>query len=105
MVILIQWFKPLESRFANNIETFNEVISTFVLYLLMCFSDFLDDPMMRNELGKVFIGIVLVYVAVHFYFLFVDLFVKVRLNLLRLFNRCCRKKARATKSTSATSSK
>ncbi len=92
MVIILKWFEPLESKFANNIETFNEVISTFILYLLMCFSDFVNDPVMRNQLGKVFIAIACLYAAVHFFFLFIDLFYKIKLNLLRCFNRFCRKK-------------
>ena len=92
MVIILKWFEPLESKFANNIETFNEVISTFIIYLMMCFSDFVNDLVMRNLLGKVFIAIVCLYAAVHIFFLIADMFYKVKLNLLRCFYRRCRKR-------------
>ena len=39
MIIFIQWYEPLESNFDKNIETFNEVISLFTIYLMMAMSD------------------------------------------------------------------
>ena len=55
MMIFLQWARPLDSAFANNIETFNEVVTLLVIYLLMCFSDFVISPETRNDCGKVFI--------------------------------------------------
>ena len=43
MCFLVQWFKPLESRFANDIETFNEVTMLVLLYPLFCLTDFMND--------------------------------------------------------------
>ena len=44
MIIFLQWVRPLESNFATNLETFNEVVNLFTLYLLLCFSDFVAEP-------------------------------------------------------------
>ena len=70
LLMILQLGQPMESRFANNMETFNEVITLCILYLLMTFSDFVPDPQTRNESGKAFIAVVCVYGAVHFWFLF-----------------------------------
>ena len=70
MVILLQWSKPLATDFANNMETFNEVITLLVLYLLMCFSDFIVDPVVRDKCGKVYIAILIFYALVHIVLLF-----------------------------------
>ena len=43
MCFLLQWFRPLESRFANYIETFNEVTVLALIYPLLCFTDFMID--------------------------------------------------------------
>ena len=70
MIIFLQWFRPLESDFATNMETFNEICTLLVLYLLMCLSDFVPDPTVRSECGKVYIALIIFYVLVHFYILF-----------------------------------
>ena len=73
MIILLQWTRPLESEFATNMETFNECVSLLILYLLMCFSDFVGDPMIRNDCGKAFIAVFIFYVCVHMSILFYDI--------------------------------
>ena len=65
MCFLLQWFKPLESRFANNIETFNEVTVLALVCLLFCFSDFMTDAEIRSDIGIVYICISLGNIAVH----------------------------------------
>lgn len=66
-------------------ETFNEVITLFTLYLLMCFSDFVPDPQMRNECGKAFIAVVILYAAVHIYFLMADVLGQLRRTLRKKY--------------------
>ena len=39
-IIVLQWYKPLSTLHANKIETFNEVITMFMLYGMMNFSDY-----------------------------------------------------------------
>lgn len=72
MIIILQWSNLLDSKFATNMETFNEVITLFILYHLMCFSDFVPEPETRAEMGRVFIGIMCFYCIVHLYFMFGD---------------------------------
>ena len=76
MIIFLQWHRPLESNFITNIETFNEVITLNTLYLMMCFSDFIPDPVIRAQCGKAYIALIIFYALVHFYFLFSDAFKK-----------------------------
>ena len=87
MVILIGWFRPLDSKFANNIEIFNEIISIFTLYMMMCFSDFVPKAEDRSNIGIYFISILGVYAFVHFTFLFLDLGAKIK----GAIRKCCHK--------------
>ena len=95
MVIFLQWSRPLDSRFSNNIETFNEVISIFTLYLLMCFSDFISDPMIRSLCGKAFIAIVCLYAFVHIFLLFHGVYEIIRLLCRKCYLKCFGEKLRA----------
>ena len=70
LVILIGWHRPLDSSFANNMELFNEAITVCVLYMVMCFSDFVGDPVTRSLCGRAFIGIMAFFLATHLLFLF-----------------------------------
>ena len=92
MVIYLQWSRPLDSRFANNMETFNEVISLFTLYLLMCFSDFISDPMIRSLCGKAFIAVVCLYAAVHIFLLFHGVYQQIRFLCKKCYMKCFGKK-------------
>ena len=85
MMILLQWARPLDSALANNMETFNEVATLLVLYLLMCFSDFVASPETRNDCGKVFIALVAIYAIVHFAVLFGDIYTKIRLSIRKKY--------------------
>ena len=44
MIICLQAAKPLNSDFANNMATFNEVFTLIFLYMLLCFTDWVTDP-------------------------------------------------------------
>ena len=39
------------------LETINEFTVLWVIYLLMCFTEFVPDPNTRHELGPVYIGL------------------------------------------------
>ena len=82
LIIFIQWKKPFESQFDNNMETFSEVITIFVLYMMICFTDFILDPMMRFYCGKFFISVICSYALVHIIFLLKDLCLQIR-SLIR----------------------
>ena len=40
LVIILGWFRPLDSSFTNNMEILNEMTTLCILYMIMCFSDF-----------------------------------------------------------------
>lgn len=44
---------------------FNECTTLMVLYMLLCFSDFVPEAKVRSNLGLVFVGIVSGNVCVH----------------------------------------
>jgi len=100
MIILLQWFSPLESPTAKWMETFAEITNLFVLYLLMCFTDFVTDPEMRNTLGYSYIGVVCQYAAVNIIVILIDTCVSSKLSLKFCFVRlthCCKKKEKKSK--------
>ena len=83
LIIIIQWIQPLESSFANRMETFNEVTTILILYTLMLFSDYIESSVTRSFVGLVYIGILVTFALVHLVPLFLDSF--------RKTHRCCKK--------------
>ena len=81
MIIYIQLVKPLETKLANRLETFTEIMTLFLLYIMMSFTD-VEKSEMRYEYGKAFIGTICTYVAVHVYLIGKNTYYKVR-HLLR----------------------
>ena len=77
MIIYIQLAKPLETKLANRLETFTELMTLFLLYTMMSFTD-VEKSEMRYEYGKVFIGTICTYVAVHVYLIAKNTYYKVR---------------------------
>mmetsp|Transcript_15593 Transcript_15593/g.18532 ORF Transcript_15593/g.18532 Transcript_15593/m.18532 type:complete len:82 (-) Transcript_15593:422-667(-) len=65
MIILLQWWKPLEDAYSNYMETFNECTMLVLLYIMMLFSDFVPDAEMRSVMGIVYIAIVCTFGGVH----------------------------------------
>ena len=85
LVILIGWHRPLESSFANNMELFSEVTTVCVLYMVMCFSDFVGEPATRNTCGVAFIGIVAFFLAIHLMFLIGSMCKSIYLSMHRCY--------------------
>ena len=91
MIIFLQQVRPLESDFVTNMETFNEVSSLFILYLVMSFTDVVDAEM-RNMYGKCYIVLICLYIAVHLFFLLQESLYKLRLTIRRkLYERKVKK--------------
>lgn len=90
MIIFILWFRPMESNFATNIETFNECIALNVIYLMMSMSDAVPDVVARNIYGQFFIVILSVYLGVHMIILFQDICYKIKLKCHSCFGKCKR---------------
>ena len=91
MIILLQWFRPFDDAFSNNVETFNELITMMILYMLFLFTDFVGKPDTRRLLGFAYIGVILVYSLVHLTILFSDSYRKVK-KRIRLCKAKCKSK-------------
>ena len=65
VIIMLQWWKPMEDKYSTNMETFNECCMIALLYTMMMFSDFVGEPEMRSFLGIWYIGTVCAFAAVH----------------------------------------
>ena len=94
--MVLQWDPALISRHAVRIETFNEFIVIILLYHLLCFSDYIEDPVTRDYLGWAYICSMGVLVLVHLFFLIVDMLKKLKIRLIRSYlvcryRYCCRK--------------
>ena len=53
-------------------QTYNEFNIILILYCLMHFTDFVNDPGMRNTWGGVYITVLLIFTMVHFIFIGID---------------------------------
>ena len=84
------WYMPFDGRRANLFSVFDDVTLLLLTYLLWSFSDLFDDPVLRNNLGFVFIAIDLGNVVVHLLFLAYDSFKKIKMRCMRY--KCCLKR-------------
>jgi len=91
MIIFINWWKPMESRFMSNMETFNECIALCTIYLMMSMSDAVPDAELRNNYGQFFIAVLCLYLGVHMVNLFGDLCFKIKSRCRQCFHKCTRK--------------
>ena len=69
MLIYLVYFRPLESKFLNIMEAFNEVTCILLMYHLQLFTDFVPLAETRSDLGISFITFISLNVAVHVFFL------------------------------------
>ena len=83
MCFLLQWFLLQESRFANNMETFNEVTMILLAYLLFCFTDIVPKSETRSNIGLIYIGISLGNIAVHLFFMLGTSFLAIKVKCKR----------------------
>ena len=85
MVIYVQWYKPYETNFANNMETFNEATILMLNYYLFCFTDFVPIATIRNDLGVYYIYTSFFNIAVHLLIMFYNSILQIRIKILK----CC----------------
>lgn len=72
-IILIGMFEPYTSKYEHNMELFNESMILVILYIYMCFSDFIENPETKFTMGFVccivvslhFIGNILIIIMVN----------------------------------------
>ena len=77
MAIFLHGSRPLESKFANNVEIGNEYTTLTLAYFLMCFTDFVPESSTRYDLGAYYIYVKFANIGVH---LFIMLFSSVCLS-------------------------
>lgn len=65
MIIYLLHAWPLQTPFAVKMEVFNECTIVVLLYGLMCFTDFVPDPMVRYRIGWCYIVVALGNIFVH----------------------------------------
>lgn len=87
----------MESRFATNMENFNEMIALNVLYLMMSLSDGNPDVAVRQIFGGFFIGVICLYLGVHISLLFIDVCYKVKLAIKKKLPRWIAKQKKTKK--------
>ena len=85
LIIYLTYFKPLDSLFQNRMETFNECTCIFLMYHLMCFSDFVPSAATRSALGISFITFIFFNVSVHLYFMLKDCYYKLKKKIMQKF--------------------
>ena len=92
LIMFLQWSKPLESKFANFIETFNECFMLFVFYFLMCFTDFVPYPKDRDLIGKGHISLIMTFICFHLLILLAGIFKNSKLVVKKRYAKCKSKK-------------
>jgi len=73
-------------------ETFNEIMTLLILYLMMCFSDFVPKIETRVIIGITFICTVSTYAIVHVFFMVSETYLQVKGKCKR-----CKHKRKLTK--------
>ena len=61
------------------------MVTLQVLYLMMCFSDFVLDPEIRSFCGLAFITVVCLYAAVHIFFLLTNVYAQLKYLILKKY--------------------
>ena len=87
MIIMLQWFKPLDSNWAVWVETVNEYTTLILLILLMCMTNFLPDLNVKHEIGTVYIVIICIFLTFHLIPIILKVIKQLRMLVMRLFNR------------------
>jgi len=62
---VVQQGRSMESRYAKNMATVNEVTILVLIYAMMLFSEYLQSAPMRHSVGFFFIGVVGAHVLLH----------------------------------------
>ena len=89
MVIYLLYFMPMQTKYLNLIEVFNELTCIVLMYHLQLFSDFVPSAETRSRLGISFIFFICLNVCVHIFFLMRSSFSNVR---AKIQTKCCKKK-------------
>jgi hypothetical protein len=67
---------PYDSYLKNRNEVFNEVIMMILTYHILLFTEFINEPSTRYEIGKSFLGFLALLITVNLIILVVDVLQK-----------------------------
>ena len=87
MIIYLMHVWPLETPFATKMEVYNECTIIVLSYGLLCFTDFVVDPVMRYELGWYYMAASVTNILVHIIYLASGSGVRVKLTCRRKCNQ------------------
>ena len=68
-LIIVGQTWPLETKTGNKMEFFNETMIMFVMYIMICFTDFMPDREVRNILGYLCMVVVGSHIGVNIVFM------------------------------------
>ena len=69
MIIYLMWFSPFADPFYTKVEVMNETTTIFLLYSMLCFTDWITSPEDRFNYGWFYIVVTSANSAFHLYFL------------------------------------
>ena len=87
MIIYLLCFSPFEDPFFTKIEVMNEVTAIFLLYTMLCFTDWIPSAERRYIYGWFFIGFASLNMIVHIFLLFKENFYVLYLVWVRYLNK------------------
>ena len=90
--ITILGLRPYQEPFALRMEYINEIVTIFVLYTLMCFSDYVKDEDVKYTLGYVPGILIAAHIVLNLFFILVDTMRKIMLKCKKLAKYIRRKK-------------
>ena len=101
-LVVLHFLRVFESKAALWKQTQDECTYLLLLYVLLCFTDFVPDPELRNKLGIVYITIMFTNIGTHLVSLIRFTLSSFLRSLKRCFVRrhlywcfcCCKKKSK-----------
>jgi len=75
--------KPYDNPICQRNEFFNEVIIIFSIYCILCFTEFVQDPVKQYQIGYMFCILVLLHLAVNIIIIEITFFRSLRMKLIK----------------------
>ena len=86
VIIFVNFWKPLETPFANNMATLDEVTIMLILYCLMHFTSYVDNPYLRSDWGIAYITFLCIFTSIHMVFIISELCHSLKLRIKYAYN-------------------
>ena len=86
-LVILHMLRTFESRAALWKQTLDEVTYLLLIYIIMCFTDFVPDPEQRRLLGIVYLSIMFINIGLHLITLIRSTISSIVLSFKRWFAR------------------